>query len=132
MHPFRAAVEAHDLEAIGPLLAPDAVFLSPVAFRPYEGRALVTAIIVGVGRVLEDLVYRREYTTEDGLALVFEARVGGLAVTGCDFLSFDTDGLISELMVMLRPLSAAQAVAERMGAQFEEIKADAQRRIAAA
>jgi hypothetical protein len=125
MHPFRAAVEAHDVEAIGPLLAPDVVFLSPVAFRPYEGRAMVTAILVGVARVFEDLTYRREYTTDDGLALVFEAQVNGLAVTGCDFLTFGADGLITELMVMLRPLSAAQAVAERMAAQFEEIKADA-------
>ena len=132
MHPFRAAVEARDLEAIPALLAPDAVFVSPVAFRPYQGRELVAAILVGVGRVLEDLVYVREYATADGdgLALLFDARVGDLQVQGCDFLRFDGEGRISELMVMLRPLSGVQAVAERMGAQFEQIRADAQRRMA--
>jgi hypothetical protein len=131
MHPFRAAVEARDLEAIPALLAPDAVFVSPVAFRPYEGRELVAAILVGVGRVLEDLVYEREYATDDGagLALLFHARVGERDVQGCDFLRFDAEGRIAELMVMLRPLSAAQAVAERMGAQFDEIRADAERRM---
>jgi hypothetical protein len=131
MHPFRAAVEAHDLEAIPALLAPDAVFVSPVAFRPYAGRELVAAIPVGVGRVLEDLVYDREYAAADGdgLALQFRARVGDLEVQGCDFLHFDDAGRITELMVMLRPLSAAQAVAARMGEQFEEIRADAQRRM---
>jgi len=132
MHPFRAAVEARDLEAIPALLAADAVFVSPVAFRPYQGRELVAAILVGVGRVLDDLVYVREYATEDGdgLALLFDARVGDLEVQGCDFLRFDSDGRITELMVMLRPLSGVQAVAERMAAQFEEIRADAQRRMA--
>jgi hypothetical protein len=134
MHPFRAAVEARDLEAIPALLAPDAVFVSPVAFRPYEGRELVSAILVGVGRVLEDLVYVREYATGDGdgLALLFTARVDDRDVQGCDFLRFDAAGRITELMVMLRPLRAAEAVARRMGEQFEAIQADAVRRMAAA
>ena len=128
MHPFRAAVEAREFDALEGLLAPDVRFLSPVAFTPYEGRALVGAILRGVGRVLEDFVYVRELGgTEEpaGLALMFTARVSGREVHGCDFLQFDDDGLITELCVMLRPLSAATAMAEAMGAQFDRILGEA-------
>ena len=132
MHPFRAAVEADDFEAIPALLAEDVTFRSPVAFRPYEGRALVGAILSGVGRVFTDFSYVREFAGADGrdLALEFTARIDDREVHGCDFLHLDEDGLITDFAVMLRPLSAAQAMAERMGAQFEAIKADAAARIA--
>ena len=107
-------------------MAPDVRFLSPVAFSPYEGRALVGAILRGVGRVFEDFVYVREIgAVEDpGLVLMFTARVGGREVHGADFLQFDDEGLIGELCVMLRPLSAATAMAEAMAAQFDQIRGE--------
>ena len=37
-HPFRAAVESGDLQAMSALLSPDVVFMSPVAFKPFTGR----------------------------------------------------------------------------------------------
>lgn len=124
MHPFRAAVESGDFEAIPDLLAPDVVFLSPVAFKPYEGRKLVAAILRGAGRVFADLRYVREIASADGRdhALMFEARVGDRDVHGCDFLRLDDAGLIAEFCVMVRPLSAAHALAEAMAHQFELIR----------
>jgi hypothetical protein len=47
-------------------------------------------------------------------ALVFQARIGDRDVEGCDFLHVNDDGLIDELSVMVRPLSAAVALAEAM------------------
>ncbi len=46
-------------------------------------------------------------------------------MTGCDFLHLGDDGKIDDLMVMVRPLSAAQALSVRMGEQFERISAEA-------
>ena len=43
MHPFRAAIETGDLDALPDLLAEDVRFLSPVAFAPYDGRPVVSA-----------------------------------------------------------------------------------------
>ncbi len=51
----------------------------------------------------------------------------GLEINGCDLLTFDADGKITDFKVMVRPLRAAEALAGRMGAQFEAIKADATR-----
>lgn len=126
MHPFRAAVEARDLDAIAATLADDVVFTSPVAFRPYEGKAITTAILAGVMRVFEEFRYVRELTGEDGHhALIFKARVGELELDGCDFLHANADGLVDDLTVMVRPLRAAEALAEAMGAQFERIAREA-------
>ncbi|MFF1631763.1 nuclear transport factor 2 family protein [Streptomyces sp. NPDC058272] len=120
-HPFRKAVEAGDLAAVEDLLADDVVFTSPVAFKPYPGKAITAAILRGVSRVFTDFRYVRDIAGADGRdhALVFEAKVGDKEISGCDFLHFDAEGRIDELTVMVRPLSAAQALSEAMGAQFE-------------
>jgi hypothetical protein len=127
MHPFRQAVEAGDMAAVEELLADDVVFTSPVAFRPYPGKAITAAIVRGVARVFEDFHYVREIAAVDGRdhALLFKAKVNGREVHGCDFLHFDENGLIDDLTVMVRPLSAANALAEAMGAQFERIQREA-------
>ena len=49
MHPFRAAVEAQDLDAAVALMADDVVFRSPVVFKPYHGREAV-AMLLEIGR----------------------------------------------------------------------------------
>lgn len=123
MRAFREAVEAWDFDAVEALLAEDVVFTSPVVFKPYPGKAITAAILRGVSRVFEDFRYERELAGADGRdhALVFAARVGDRALTGCDFIHVNEDGLIDELTVMVRPLSGAQALAEAMGAQFERI-----------
>ena len=127
MSSFRKAVEARDPEAMAATLAENVVFHSPVAFRPYPGKAITAAILRGVLRVFEDFRYVRELTGEDGRdhALVFEARIGDVRVEGCDFLHLDADGLIDEFTVMVRPLSAAQALSEAMAAQFDRIQREA-------
>lgn len=127
MHAFRQAVEARDVEAMERLLADDVVFRSPVVFKPYAGRAITASILREVVEVFADFRYVREIGEPDGRdhALVFEARVGDKQLTGCDFIHLDDDGLIDELMVMVRPLSGAHALAAEMGARWEAIEARA-------
>ncbi|MFC8869009.1 nuclear transport factor 2 family protein [Streptomyces sp. NPDC057148] len=128
MRAFRAAVEAHDLDAVEALLAEDVVFTSPVVFKPYRGKAITAAILRAVVRVFEDFRYERVIGEADGRdhALVFTARVGDREIGGCDLLHLDEDGRIDELTVMVRPLSGAQALQTAMGAQFERIAREAQ------
>ena len=130
MREFREAIEAvlnrgADFEAVERLLADDVVFTSPVAFKPYPGKAITAAILRGVSRVFTDFHYLREINDGPHSALIFEAKVGDVTVNGCDFITVDDDGLISELTVMVRPLKAAQALAEAMGAQFDQILKEA-------
>jgi hypothetical protein len=126
-HPFRKAVEERDEAAIQSMLADDVVFTSPVAFKPYVGKPLTSAILRGVLRVFEDFHYVREIHDGNGRdhAFVFEATVSGRKITGCDFLHFNDQGLIDDFMVMVRPLSGATALSEAMGAQFGRIQQEA-------
>lgn len=77
--------------------------------------------------MFEDFRYVRELSGDGGRdhALVFEARMGDVDIEGCDFLHLDESGLIDEFTVMVRPLSAAQALAAAMAAQFEQIQREA-------
>ncbi|MFF5288239.1 nuclear transport factor 2 family protein [Paractinoplanes globisporus] len=118
-HPFRAAVEAGDIDAALRLLADDVVFLSPVAHKPYQGKEATETILRAVFTVFEDLRYVREIGTDDA-ALVFEARIGDKALNGCDFIRLDRDGLISEFMVMIRPMSGLQALADAMAKKLSQ------------
>src|SRR5690606_17611911 len=111
MHPFRAAVEARDEAAIEALLADDVVFTSPVAFQPYPCKPITAASLRAVTRVFEDCRYVREIADGSDHALVFEATVDGKQLSGCDFVHLNEDGKIDELTVMVRPLSAATALA---------------------
>ncbi len=129
-HPFRKAVEERDEAGIAALLADDVVFTSPVAFKPYVGKPLTAAILRGVLRVFEDFHYVREIHDSNGRdhAFVFETKISGVPgvnLTGCDFLHFNDQGLIDDFMVMVRPLSAATALSEAMGAQFGRIQQEA-------
>ncbi|NRQ48956.1 nuclear transport factor 2 family protein [Aeromicrobium stalagmiti] len=127
MKAFRTAVEAGDFAGLGELLADDVVFRSPVAFKPYAGKPIVAAILRGVGRVFEDFRYVRELEDADGRgsALVFETVVDGVSLNGIDLIRTDEHGLVTELTVMVRPLSASNALAAAMAAQFDQIVAEA-------
>jgi SnoaL-like domain len=124
-HPFRTAVESGELDNIGDLFAEDAVLNSPVAHRPYRGRAVIAAIVAAVASVLEGYRFEKELAggqfgarTGDH-ALLFDATVAGLKIQGCDFLHTREDGLIDEITVMVRPLRAATVFAERMRVAIE-------------
>ncbi len=120
VHPFRAAVEARDIEAAIALLADDVVFRSPVVFKPYRGREAVGMILRAVIEVFEDFRYDREIGAPGAAdhALVFTARVGDKQLEGCDFLHQTPDGVIDELTVMIRPMNGVLALAEAMRAKL--------------
>lgn len=120
VHPFRAAIEAKDLDAAVALLHEDVVFRSPVVFTPYEGREALRQILAAVIDVFEDFRYVREIGADGAPdhALVFEARVDDKQLQGCDFIHFDPDGAIDEFTVMVRPMQAMLALAEAMRAKL--------------
>src|SRR5690606_33436101 len=114
-------VVTRNLEAVEEVLADDVVFHSPVAFQPYPGNAVTAAILREVLEDFEDFTYVRELHDDSGGAYLFNAKVDGLELTGCDFLEHDAEGRITDFMVMVRPLKAAQALAARMAERYPSI-----------
>jgi hypothetical protein len=116
---FRAAVEAKDFAALEQTLAQDVHFRSPVVFAPYEGRDAVGALLRVVGEVLGPaLAYQWQVREADREVLCFRTEVDGREVEGVDLLRYGDDGLIAELVVMMRPLSALHAVRDAIGAKL--------------
>jgi hypothetical protein len=106
-----------DLKGLPALLAPSAVFRSPMAHTPYPGAPVVAMILNTVVEVFEEFKYHRELSTADGLNVVleFSAKVSGKELKGIDMIRFDEHGKIVEFEVMVRPLSGLQALGEEMG-----------------
>ena len=119
MNPFRAAVENGDLDAMREALHPDVVFRSPAVFTPYEGRDTVMGLLTHVFQVFEDFGYTDELEGSGTHALIFRATAGGKQVEGMDHLTLDADGLVTQLVVMVRPLSGLIALAQEMGSRIE-------------
>ena len=118
MHPFRAAVEARDIDAGLELFAEDATLDSPVAFKPFVGIEQVSVVLRAVIETFEDFHYTDEFENADGShALIFRARVGDKSVEGLDLIRTDDSGQITNLTVMVRPLSGLIALAEAMAAK---------------
>lgn len=119
---FRAAVEKQDLTAVDDLFTEDIRFYSPVKFTPFEGRPMVLGLLGVLLRTFEDFRYVGRFagaaeTSTDGEEapseiLLFRAAVNGKQIHGIDLLQFDDAGRIKEFTVMVRPMSAVQALSE--------------------
>jgi SnoaL-like domain len=123
---FRAAVEAGEVAGSPELFREDAVFRSPVVYRPYAGRDAVLKVLEAAARVLGlGGQFRYVHQLEDSDARVaileFATEVDGRQVEGIDKLTFDEDGRITELTVMLRPASALRVVGARMSEEFTRV-----------
>ena len=123
---FRGAVEARNVDQVVELFREDAVFRSPVLFKPYEGRDQVVKVLRAAERVLGvgghfRYVHQLEDANDRVAVLEFATEVDGKQVEGIDKLTFDEDGLITEVKVMLRPASALQAVGAKMAEEFERL-----------
>jgi hypothetical protein len=115
---WEAAVHERDIAAIDRLLAADFELVSPVAHKPYTDRRMCLAILQAVLRTLPDLVYTRREAFPGGTLLVFRGTVDGLTLEGVDLFDLDADGRARRLTVLVRPLKAATAFAQRMGAEL--------------
>ena len=59
-------IESRNLSRLPELLYPQAMFRSPMAFKPYESAAAVNLILNTVVTVFEDFAYHREFVSAAG------------------------------------------------------------------
>jgi hypothetical protein len=121
---WKATVAGRDVGGLESLLTEDVVFRSPVVHAPTVGRGPTTLLLAAVLEVFGELEYTHVYVEEPhGVTLQFETSVPAedgrrLDVEGVDVFGLDEAGRIASLTVMLRPLSAVQAVGARMREQL--------------
>lgn len=119
-------VERKDLRELASIVHPDAVFRSPMAFKPYESAQALILVLETVVTIFEDFTYHRRFVGDDrfGVVLEFSAAVDGRKLKGIDMIRFDDDGLIVEFEVMIRPFSGLQALGARMGERLGHLLPD--------
>ena len=118
-----AMVASEDLSELESIVHPDAVFRSPMAFKPYHSAQAVTLLLRTVLTVFEDFAYHRQFVSADGqsVTLEFSARVGEKSLKGVDLVQFDAAGRIVDFEVMIRPLNGLQALGAEMGRRLAHL-----------
>ena len=116
---FKAAVLAGDADALLATMAAGVRFNSPAVFRPYDGRDAVAPLLRAVMTVLAPtLRYVWQVQEADRSVLGFVAKVDGKDIEGIDSITWDEEGLVSELTVMIRPLSGLVALRDVIAARM--------------
>lgn len=123
---FRAAVERRSVDQAPELFHENAAFRSPVLSKPYRGREQVLKVLRAADQVrVTEGKFRYVHQLEDAddrvAMLEFATEVDGNQVEGIDKLTFDQDGLITELKVMVRPAEAVQAIAKKMAEELPKV-----------
>lgn len=118
-------VAQRDLSGLAALIDEQAVFRSPMAFKPYLGSTAMQMVLHTVITVFEDFNYHREFVSAEGESVVleFSARVGDKQLKGIDMLRFNQQGKIIEFEVMIRPFSALQALGQEMAQKLAPLMA---------
>jgi len=113
-------VSLQDMGKLPNILHDNAVFRSPMAFKPYVSAAAVNLILNTVMKVFTQFEYHRTLVSEDGLNVVleFSANVGDKSLKGIDMIRFDEEGKIIDFEVMVRPFNGLQALGAEMGSRL--------------
>ena len=109
-----------DADALRAMIAPDAVFHSPVVHTPQVGAAKVFAYLHAAAEVLgnDNFTYVRELLDGNDVMLEFTATVDGIHINGIDLIRFDAAGRIVDFKVMVRPMKAMTMLWDKMAAML--------------
>jgi SnoaL-like domain len=115
-------MQTSDRALLEALIAPDAVFHSPVVHTPQAGHAKVVMYLGAAGKVFADtgFTYVRELVDGPEACLEFIATVDGVQINGIDLIRFDLQGRIADFKVMVRPLKAMQMLWQKMATALED------------
>ncbi len=118
---WHEVVRTRNPAMLNQILADDAVFHSPIVFRPQQGKDLVALYLTGAMHVIANETFRYVREVVDGRVAVleFETEIDGVHVNGVDMITWNEQGLITDFKVMLRPLKAIMIVQQRMAELLE-------------
>lgn len=120
---WHEVVRTRNPALLNQVLAEDAVFHSPILFKPQQGRDLVALYLTGAMHVIANPSFRyvRELVGESDAVLEFETEIDGVHVNGVDMIAWNEQGLITDFKVMVRPLKAVNVVHQRMAELLQQL-----------
>ena len=123
IHKWHEVIESDDLEMLDEIIADNAVFSSPVVFKPLEGKEITMMYLHAAGQSfnMEKFKYTREIHDDMNSVLEFETYIDDISVNGVDMIEWNEDGKICNFKVMIRPFKAVQKVQEKMIEALESL-----------
>lgn len=95
-----------DWDALSTILAEGVTYHTPAVAPPLRGKQAVVASLRQSFDLFETFGYARDFFGDGGHVLEFRGTVGGTALTGVDIIRLDETGKVTELVVLIRPMSA--------------------------
>ena len=113
---WHKVIKTDNLELLNDIIADNAIFSSPVVFKPMEGKEITMMYLNAAGESfnMEKFEYTREIHDGMNSVLEFETYIDEVSVNGVDMIEWNEDGKISNFKVMIRPYKAVQKVQEKM------------------
>ena len=116
---FQTAFERNDFTPAAAVLADDVAFRSPVLARPWRTRAVLEQLGPAMVRVFDEIAFAPVVAGDARAVLSWTGTVAGLDAEGVLLLDLDAAGLVADMAILVRPLTALQAVAQAMGAALD-------------
>jgi SnoaL-like protein len=108
---YRAAIDAHDPEALAAACAPDLVFHSPITSTiQFEGRDEMLNLYRTVLEVYDEQHCVAEYESGNTLVVHLHARIGNQELDEVQILRMNEQGKVREITMYVRPLPGLTAL----------------------
>ncbi|MDA9212356.1 nuclear transport factor 2 family protein [Gammaproteobacteria bacterium] len=116
--------KSQELDKLDKIIADNAVFTSPVVFKPMEGKEITIMYLFAAGQSfnMDKFKYIREVHDGTNSILEFETFIDDISVNGVDMIKWNNEGKIVDFKVMIRPLKAVQKVQEKMIESLNSLK----------
>ena len=113
---WHTVFKSQELDKLDKIIADNAVFTSPVVFKPMEGKEITKMYLFAAGQSfnMDKFKYIREVHDGINSVLEFETFIDDISVNGVDMIKWNIEGKIVDFKVMIRPLKAVQKVQEKM------------------
>ena len=123
IHKWHEVVESDDLKMLEEIIADNAIFSSPVVFKPMKGKEITMMYLHAAGQSfnMEKFKYTKEIHDDMNSVLEFETYIDDISVNGVDMIEWNEDGKICNFKVMIRPFKAVQKVQEKMIEALESL-----------
>jgi hypothetical protein len=108
------AVANRDASLMDKIIAEGCELHSPVVWKPTNDKAYLIHILQGVIDTIDGFDYREEWVKDNGIILEFTGAVAGKSLVGIDKITLGSDGRMTRLEVLIRPMNTYLEFAQRM------------------
>jgi len=116
VHAFTAAMQRKDLDAMLSHMADDIVLKTPLAAKPFRGKAAIRPVVTALLGVVDAFDFREILQGPEHVSAFFGITVGSERLDVVDYWRLNDAGFIQEMTVLWRPLPAALAVEKKLAA----------------